>query len=475
MKGQQKGTEKKRKPTPQSETGVHGQEDESRFGLSSFIQYGKYAVKAKTAFGVSVPALDGISFTGIFVHLPFDFDVSFGGLSAAQRQAGQADATFRTKEFIGAGLIDFVRQHRAGIEAKFAFVILHCSLEVAALIEAAPTGLLQKGVTIYHRKVQFLPKFCGVGTFPTLDWSDMGLFQANDPILAGMGVVIVHFFLLAVNHRDYGKTVSEPAGKQFLVIRNHGRVFLQLAGRQLDVTQLLADHLAAFCLGPFLAFGQLQIGFPGLLYGIRQFVAVMRHALPEFVHRRLQMLPALVEQVDVRRILDVCGSHRGVQKQFSPILFPACLFLPGCVPVRFPFLFGRFAPAFPIPAQWGRRLVPMICVIVPIHVPLLLGPLPGTDIFVDLRHFFHRKPLAKMHHHGRVEQRLGMKLVQSHKVLHIAVFLKFLHCALVGQMAICIDEKRTECNPRGDGQTARFLAHVFYIHLFDVFPWHDGR
>ena len=41
---------------------------------------------------------------------------------------------FRTKEFIAPGLIDPVRQHRAGIAAKFPFVILHSGLEVAALI-----------------------------------------------------------------------------------------------------------------------------------------------------------------------------------------------------------------------------------------------------------------------------------------------------------------------------------------------------
>ena len=82
------------KPARQSETGVHGREDEGSLGLSSFIQLGKYAVKAKAAFGVSVTALDGISFTGIFVHLPLDFGVSFRGLSAAQGWAGQADPMF---------------------------------------------------------------------------------------------------------------------------------------------------------------------------------------------------------------------------------------------------------------------------------------------------------------------------------------------------------------------------------------------
>ena len=142
-----------RKPTHQSETGVHGQEDEGRFGLSGFIQLGEYTVKAKAAFGVTDTALDGISFTGIFVHLPLDFGVRFRGLSAAQGRAGQADPTFGTKEFVGAGLIDFVRQYCAGIAAEFSFVILHRGFEVAALIEAAPAGLLPKGVAIHHRKV----------------------------------------------------------------------------------------------------------------------------------------------------------------------------------------------------------------------------------------------------------------------------------------------------------------------------------
>ena len=87
-----------RKPAHQSKTGVHGQEDEGRFGLSGFIQLGKNAVKSKTTFGISVAALDGISFTGILIHLPLDFGVGFRGLSAAQGWAGQADATLGTKK-----------------------------------------------------------------------------------------------------------------------------------------------------------------------------------------------------------------------------------------------------------------------------------------------------------------------------------------------------------------------------------------
>lgn len=37
--------------------------------------------------------------------------------------------------------------------------------------------------------------------FSALDWPDTGLLQTDDPILAGMSAVVIHFFLLAV-HRD---------------------------------------------------------------------------------------------------------------------------------------------------------------------------------------------------------------------------------------------------------------------------------
>ena len=57
-----------------------------------------------------------------------------------------------------------------------------------------------------------------------------------------------------------------------------------------------------------------------------------------FVDCRFQMLPALVQQVDVRRIFDVGWGHRGVQKQFSSVLFPSFLFPLGRVFVCFPLL-----------------------------------------------------------------------------------------------------------------------------------------
>ena len=63
------------KPTHQPKAGVHGQKNESGFGLSSLIQFGKNTVKAKAAFGVFVAALNGISFTGVCVYLAINFCV----------------------------------------------------------------------------------------------------------------------------------------------------------------------------------------------------------------------------------------------------------------------------------------------------------------------------------------------------------------------------------------------------------------
>ena len=106
---EQERAEKERKPTQQPKAGVHGQDNESGFGLSGFIQLGKNAVKAETAFGGSGAALNGISFTGVLNHLSFDFGVCFRDLSAAQRRTGQAYTTLGTKEFIAPSLIDPVR------------------------------------------------------------------------------------------------------------------------------------------------------------------------------------------------------------------------------------------------------------------------------------------------------------------------------------------------------------------------------
>ena len=247
---------------------------------------------------------------------------------------------------VGSGLVDFIRQHSGGIAAKFAPVILHSGLQITAFVEILPAGLLQINVAIHHGKVQFLPKFRRVGTLAPLDRPDMGLLQTDDPILAFVGAIVVHLFLLAVHNGDHIQAVPQPAGVQGACAGNKRLIFFQLPGGLLDIVQLLTNGFPALGLGPLLAFGQLQIGLPGLFRGIWQLVAGMRHLFPQNVVCRFQMLPALVQQLDVRRIFDVSWGHRGVQKQFSSVLFPSFLFPLGRVFVCFPLLPRLFSLSF---------------------------------------------------------------------------------------------------------------------------------
>ena len=155
--------------------------------------------KPEAAFGVAAAALNSVAFTGIAVHLPFDFCICLAGLSAAQRGSGQANSKLFAVELVCSGLIDPVGEDRAGTASKLSGVILNSGFQVAAFIEIVPGGLLQIGVTVHYGQVKFLPKFCGIRTFSTLNWADVGLLQTDDPILAGVGVVVVHLLLLAVH------------------------------------------------------------------------------------------------------------------------------------------------------------------------------------------------------------------------------------------------------------------------------------
>ncbi len=214
-------------------------------------------------------------------------------------------------------------------------------------------------------------------------------------------------------------------------------------GYQFNISQMLSNCPAAVRSGPFLAFRQFQIGLPGLFCRIRQLMAGMGYVRPENVHRCFQVFPAPVEQVDVCGILDVGGGHRGVQDQFAAVLLPARFLLFGRVRACFPFMRRRFGPGFPACAG---RLIPILRIIVPVHIPLLLRPLPGADILVDFCHLFHWEPLAEMHHHRRIEQPLRLELMQAQKILHIAVFLELLYRPLVCEVAELLDEDRAKSN-----------------------------
>jgi len=191
----EESAEKTHKPACQVATDIHSKYDERGLGLGGFVQFGHNQIKSEAALGVSVAALNGVVQAGIFVHL-------------------------LAIELIRAGLINFVRQHRRRIAAKLAEIIFHSSLKIGTLIEIVPAGLLQKCVTVYHRKVQFLPKLSGIWVFCPIDRTHMRLLQTDDPVRAGVGVVVKHLLLLSIHHRDHGQTIPQPAGEPPSKVRN---------------------------------------------------------------------------------------------------------------------------------------------------------------------------------------------------------------------------------------------------------------
>ncbi len=117
----------------------------------------------------------------------------------------------------------------------------------------------------------------------------------------------------------------------------------------------------------------------------------------------------------------------------------------------------------------------MVIFIIPINIPLLFRPLPRAEKLVDLRHLFHREPFAEMLHHGRVEQRLAVELLQAEKILHVGVFLDALYRSLIRQVIVFFYENRPERDPGTQGRASGFTAQALDVDLFDAIPRHDAR
>ncbi len=264
-----------RKPASQAAAGIHGKYYKRGLGLGGFVQLGHDQIKSEAAFSVSVAALNGVALARIFVHLTLEFRIGIIGSPAAQWEPRKPDIPSLAVEFICASLINFVCQHCRWIAAKLAEIIFHSGLKIGTLVEIVPAGLFQACVAVHHRKVQFLPKFSGVWTLSSADGTNMGLLQTDDPAGTDVSVVVEHFHLLGVNHRDYSQTVPQPAGEPLFIVRDLVFECFQPFHCQLNVIELLADRLPAFGSRPLLAFCKFEAGFSGLLGGIWQFVALM--------------------------------------------------------------------------------------------------------------------------------------------------------------------------------------------------------
>ncbi len=122
----------------------------------------------------------------------------------------------------------------------------------------------------------------------------MGLLQTDDPVGTDVGVVVEHFLLLGVNHRNHSQTVPQPAGKPPFKVRDLSLERFQLLHCQFNVIQLLAYSLPAFGSRPLLAFCEFEVGFSGLLGEMWKFVALMRNLFPQNLNGGFQVLTVLL-------------------------------------------------------------------------------------------------------------------------------------------------------------------------------------
>ena len=185
------------------------------------------------------------------------------------------------------------------------------------------------------------------------------------------------------------------------------------------------------------------------------------------------MLPALIQKIDVRGVLDVGRGHCGIHNQLAAILlFLASLFL-GCVGILLSL--SRFST--------GRLvIIPVIIVIgccvrfiyvIAVHIPLILRPFFGTDVLIDSSDFFYGKSLPEMHHHGRVKQRFLLKLMESQKVLHVRILLDFCNTFSIGKVSVLFDKYRAEGYSGRICSAARFRVHGTQVDLFNMVPGHN--
>ncbi len=102
----------------------------------------------------SISAFCCIAVTSILVHLPLLLPAILASLPVAQCRASQTDLMLLAEGRVCSGLEDLVSQNSLWITSKLPEVILSRCNQVTPYDEITPAGLLQKGKSIHHRKMQ---------------------------------------------------------------------------------------------------------------------------------------------------------------------------------------------------------------------------------------------------------------------------------------------------------------------------------
>ncbi|MPM98138.1 hypothetical protein SDC9_145321 [bioreactor metagenome] len=231
----------------------------------------------------------------------------------------------------------------------------------------------------------------------------MRLAQADDPVRTAVGSRIVHKALLLIHFSNGFKTLFVCNAQSIFT-----SFYLQPAQRfkvLSDIVQLFPDSAPGrfqFCLALLGHFEVVPPGFPAVIRGL---VPCLATELPQLLNELLRVLTAIIHQAQISRILDVRRSNRRVHDQDT--LVPAAALRRFVLVVRLVFV---------------SRMRPFI------------------HELVDLLQHLGGEPFAKVHHHGRIEQRFLAERLQAHQILRVGVLAQIGDCPFIRQVLLFLNE-----------------------------------
>ena len=188
---------------PQSLCQVHAQQSNADDTERSFLQVRHDAVEPIAALANSKFALDNVSVTDILILLFLCLLRPFSVLCrSSQGRPSQLDALRLAP---GNGLpvsVDFVNKNSLRIAPVFLTVAFYGAEKIGCFVESIKGKPLDFGIAIYYADMQLGSKFCVRMGFPTDDWPDPGLADADDTVRYRVDTVFVHVQLLLVQRCD---------------------------------------------------------------------------------------------------------------------------------------------------------------------------------------------------------------------------------------------------------------------------------
>lgn len=227
----------------------------------------------------------------------------------SQRRPGELDPAFFAPCKRFSVPVDFVGQHAFGVATIGGSVRFDGSEEVCRFVERIEGQPHNPGIAIHHAQMQLWPELRVRVSLPAHDRPDPWLRDAHDSVRDGMVVVLIHVQLLFVEQGQRIQQCTALLPETNLTGQNESDNEPDVPA---DVLQLFSYSVTDRLRRPLLALGQTKVIFPGTLpphSGTGKAVLFTYR-----VDDLFQLLPAIVQQLNILRKGDVCRTAGRVQQ-----------------------------------------------------------------------------------------------------------------------------------------------------------------